>query len=55
MHITFILKIETCALVMLNGCHVPQENEINYLNIHLDRHLTGEKLICDGPILQLIN
>ena len=38
--ITFALRKKTCPPVTLNGKLIPQNNEVKYLGIHLDRRLT---------------
>jgi hypothetical protein len=39
-HVTFTLKREDCPAVLLNGKHIPQNETVKYLGIHLDRRLT---------------
>lgn len=42
-HITFTLNKQTCPAITLNGVQVPQQKDIKYLGIHLDRRLTWKK------------
>ena len=44
-HVTFTLRKQTCATVILNDIPIPQANEVTYLGIHLDRRLTWRKHI----------
>ena len=44
-HVTFTLRRDTCPPVILNGVQVPQEQEVRYLGLHLDRRLTWKKHI----------
>lgn len=44
-HITFTLKKRTCPQVILNDVRIPQETEVKYLGMHLDRRLTWKKHI----------
>jgi hypothetical protein len=39
-HVTFTLKRGECPVVLLNGKHIPQDETVKYLGIHLDRRLT---------------
>lgn len=43
--VTFTTRRDTCPPVTLNGKDIPQENEIRYLGIYLDRRLTWRKHI----------
>jgi hypothetical protein len=40
MHITFILRNQTCPTVQMGNVDLPQKNEVKYLGMHLDRRLT---------------
>jgi hypothetical protein len=44
-HITFTLRNKTCRTVQLDSVVLPQENEVKYLAMHLDRILTWPKRI----------
>ncbi|KAL7293744.1 hypothetical protein TKK_0012811 [Trichogramma kaykai] len=39
-NITFTLKKDTCPPIKLNDKVIPQENQVKYLGMHLDRRLT---------------
>ena len=43
--VTFTLNKMTCPPVKLNNDHLPQADEVKYLDIHLDRRLTWRKHI----------
>lgn len=44
-HVTFTLRKETCPVVTLNCKVFPQDYSAKYLDMHLDRKLTWQKLI----------
>lgn len=44
-HVTFTLRKKTCPSVTMNGVRLPQETEVKYLGMHLDRRLTWKKHI----------
>lgn len=39
-HITFTLNFQTCPTVILNNINLPEQTEVKYLGMHLDRKLT---------------
>jgi hypothetical protein len=44
-HITFITPRETCLLVHRNNVQIPQEEDVKFLGLYLDRRLTWHKHI----------
>jgi hypothetical protein len=44
-HVTFTTRRETCPPVHINNVQLPQEEDIKYLGLHLDRRLTWHKHI----------
>jgi hypothetical protein len=44
-HVTFTTRRETCPPVHMNNVQLPQEDDIKYLGLHLDRRLTWHKHI----------
>jgi hypothetical protein len=44
-HITFTTRRETCPAVHINNVQLPQEEDVKYLTLHLDRRLTWHKHI----------
>jgi hypothetical protein len=44
-HITFTTRREACPLVNINSVQLPQEEDVKYLELHLDRGLTWHKYI----------
>jgi hypothetical protein len=44
-HVTFTIRRETFSPVHINNVQLPQEDDIEYLGLHLDRRLTWHKHI----------
>jgi hypothetical protein len=44
-HVTFTRRREMCPQVHINNVQLPQENDVKYLGLHLDRRLTWHKHI----------
>lgn len=44
-HVTFTLNKRTCPAVKLNNITIPQQTNVKYLGLHLDRRLTWKKHI----------
>jgi hypothetical protein len=44
-HVTFTTRRETCPPRHINSLQLPQEEDVKYLGLHLDRRLTWHKLI----------
>jgi hypothetical protein len=44
-HVTFTTRRETCLPVDINNVQLPQEEDVKYLGLHLDRRLTWHKHI----------
>ncbi len=44
-HVTFTLNKRTCPMVTLNNKPIPQQKDVKYLGLHLDRRLTWKKHI----------
>jgi hypothetical protein len=44
-HVTFTTRRETCPPVHINSVQLPQEEDVKYLGLHLDRRLTWHKHI----------
>jgi hypothetical protein len=44
-HVTFITRGETCLPIHINSVQLPQEEDVKYLRLHLDRRLTWHKHI----------
>jgi hypothetical protein len=44
-HVTFTTRRETCPPVHINSVKLPQEEDVKYLGLHLDRRLTWHKHI----------
>jgi hypothetical protein len=44
-HVTFTTLRETCPPVHINNVQLPQEEDVKYLGLHLDRRLTWHKHI----------
>jgi hypothetical protein len=38
-HITYTTRRETCPPVHINNVHLPQQDDVKYLGLHLDRRL----------------
>jgi hypothetical protein len=39
-HVTFTTQRETCPTVHINNVNLPQQEDVKYLGLHLDRRLT---------------
>jgi hypothetical protein len=44
-HVTFTTRRETCPPVHINSVQLPQEEDVKYLGLHLDRRPTWHKHI----------
>jgi hypothetical protein len=44
-HVIFTTRRETCPPVHINNVQLPQEENVKYLGLHLDRRLTWHKHI----------
>jgi hypothetical protein len=44
-HVTFTTRRETCPPVHINSVHLPQQEDVEYLGLHLDRRLNRRKHI----------
>jgi hypothetical protein len=44
-HVTLTIRRETCPPVHINNVQLPQEDDVKYLGLHLDRRLTCHKHI----------
>jgi hypothetical protein len=44
-HVTFTTQRETCHLFHINNVQLPQEEDVKYIGLHLDRRLTWHKHI----------
>lgn len=44
-HVTFTMRRDTCPPVTLDNCQLPQQEDVKYLGMHLDRRLTWRKHI----------
>jgi hypothetical protein len=44
-HVTFTTRRETCPPVHINSVHLPQQEDVKYLGLHLNRRLTWRKHI----------
>jgi hypothetical protein len=42
-HVTFTTRGETCPPVNINNVQLPQDDDVKYLGLHLDRRLTWHK------------
>jgi hypothetical protein len=42
-HVTFTTRRETCPPVYISNVQLPQEEDVRYLGLHLDRRLTWHK------------
>jgi hypothetical protein len=42
-HVTFTTRWEACPPVHINSVQLPQEDDVKYLGLHLDRRLTWHK------------
>lgn len=51
-HITFTLRRETCAHITINSQMIPQQTNVKYLGIHLDRRLTW-KCHIEAKLIQM--
>jgi hypothetical protein len=44
-HLTLTTRRETCPPVHINSVHLPQQEDVKYLGLHIDRRLTWRKHI----------
>ena len=51
-HLTFTLRRESCPPILINNHIIPQQTEVKYLGLHLDRRLTWKKHI-DTKLTQM--